>query len=201
METPFAFVNLKTINNQSILLSISWPWNTILALLLVGSLLWGSLMKALVYILYKKLRKMKRPMNLLILVDQVTNHSLNIYVGLNLFIELYFGLSPTEFAKTFFDIEIEATAYCRIFYFLSTFMFVHLVIGNSILAIHRTIYLKRTNFVKIFIGEELMMFISLVGGFFATTIMTYLFVNEKSSRRAVYNMCVGHSQLFEVTSF
>ena len=52
-------------------------------------------------------------------------------------------------------------------------MFVHLVIGNSILAIHRTIYLKRTNFVKIFIGEEVMMFISLVGGFLVSTIMIF----------------------------
>jgi len=116
-------------------------------------------------------------------------------------IELHFGLSPAEFAKTYLDIDIEATVYCRTFYFLSTFMFVHLVIGNSILAIHRTIYLKSTNFVKIFIGEEVMMFISLVGGFLVTTIMTNLFIYEKSSCRAVYNMCVGHSQFFEVNVF
>jgi len=62
----------------------------------------------------------------------------------------------------------------------------------------RTLYLKMTDFVTFKIGEKAMLVASMSGGFLVTTLMTHFFVAEKSTTRAVYNMCVGHSQAFEV---
>ncbi len=141
----------------------------------------------------------KKPINFLILVDQITNHSINIFIGLNIVVELYFGLTPTQFAKTHFHIDVQETVYCKIFFFLGIFMSTYLIIGNSILAIFRTIYLTNSNFVKHVMREKWALIVSLVGGFLITTTMTYIYVNIESSTSAIYNMCLGHSQSFEVS--
>jgi hypothetical protein len=198
MEHPFVFFDLKISNSFPALLEMNQPWKTILALLILLSLVWGSLMKILVYIFYKKLKILEKPISFLILVNQIVSHILNIFVGLNIVIELCFGLVPTEFARQYLNIDLELTGYCRIFYFLSVFLLGYQIIGNSVLAIYRTLYLKMTAFVTVKIGEEVLMFFSLFGGFFVTGFLTYFFVHEKSSTRAPYNMCVGHSQAFEV---
>jgi len=117
---------------------------------------------------------------------------------MNIFIELFFGLSPADFAKKFLDIDISATAYCTTFYFLSTFMVTYLIISNSILALYRTIYIKMTRFATHMIGEEQLICIFLFGGLLITTVISSLFIHGKSSTRAVYNMCMGHSQKFQV---
>jgi hypothetical protein len=113
-------------------------------------------------------------------------------------VELFFGLSPAEFAKKYMDIDTSAVGYCKTFYFLSTFMVCYLIIANSILAIYRTIYIKMTRFATHMIGEEQLICIFLFGGLFITTVISALFINGKSSTRAVYNMCMGHSQKFQV---
>jgi len=198
MENPFVFKNLRTKSHLPVILQIGQPWNIGLIFCITLSLLWGSAMKILVYMKYTKHKILKKPINFLILIGQIINHSINIFIGLNIVIELYFGLTPTLFAKTYFHIDIEATVYCKIFFFLGIFMSAYLLIGNSILAIYRTIYLTKPNFVKHLIGEKLTLIISLVGGFLMTTIMTYLYVSEGFSTSAIYNMCVGRSQYFEV---
>jgi len=137
MEKPFAFVDLKSSKNLPVLLEIQEPWKTILALLIVLSLTWGSLMRTLVYIFYKKLKILEKPISLLILVNQIVSHTLNIFIGLNIVIELCFGLVPTEFVRQYFHIDIETTGYCRRFYFLSVFVLAYQIIGNSVLAIYR----------------------------------------------------------------
>ena len=71
-EGPFVFENLQVIDNRSVLLQITQPWNTILVLLILISLIWGTLMKTLVYYHLKKLKIIEKPINLLILLDQVT---------------------------------------------------------------------------------------------------------------------------------
>jgi len=201
MENPFVFVNLKNNNSLPVLLEIQEPWKTILALLIVLSLTWGSLMKTLVYIFFKKHKILEKPISLLILVNQIVSHTLYIFVGLNIIFELCFGLVPTEFARQYLYMDIEITGYCRSFYFLSVFVLTYQIVGNSILAIYRTAYLKMTDFVRLKIGEKVILFISLAGGFLVTGFMTHIFVHERSSTRAVYNMCVGHSQAFEVMTF
>ncbi len=198
MENPFVFKNLRTKSHLPVILQIGQPWNIGLIFCITLSLLWGSAMKILVYMKYTKHKILKKPINFLILIGQIINHSINIFIGLNIVIELYFGLTPTLFAKTYFHIDIEATVYCKIFFFLGIFMSAYLLIGNSILAIYRTIYLTKPNFVNYVIGEKLTLIISLVGGFLMTTIMTYLYVSEGFSTSAIYNMCVGRSQYFEV---
>ena len=199
MENPYAFQNLKTESHLPVILQISQPWNICLIFCITLSLVWGSAMKILVYIKYTKHKILTKPINLLILVDQITNHSINIFIGLNIVIELWFGLTPTQFAKTYLNIDVQTTVYCKTFFFLGIFMSAYLQVGNSILAIYRTIYLMKPNFVKHVIGEKLALIVSLVGGYLVTTIMTYLYVSEGFSTSAIYNMCVGHSQFFEVS--
>jgi len=199
MENPYVFQNLKTENHLSVVLQISQPWNMGLIFCIALSLIWGSAMKSLIYIECTKHKILTKPINLLILVDQITNHSINIFIGLNIVIELYFGLTPTQFAKTYLYIDVQTTVYCKIFFFLGIFMSTYLIIGNSILAIYRTIYLRKPKFVKHVIGEKLLLIISLVGGCLVTTTMTYLYVSEGFSTSAIYNMCVGRSQFFEVS--
>ncbi len=200
MENPYVFENFITKNNLSVILQIGQPWNLGLILCITLSLIWGSAMKILVYIEYTKHKILKKPINLLILLDQIISQSINIFIGLNIVIELHFGLTPTQFFKTYFHIDVQETIYCKIFFFLGIFMSTYLIIGNSILAIYRTIYLTKSNFVKHVIGEKRSLFIFLVGGFIITFTMTYLYVDIESSTSAIYNMCVGRSQYFEVST-
>jgi hypothetical protein len=84
MENPFVFQNLKTENNLSVILQIGQPWNIGLILWITLSLIWGSAMKILVYIECTKHKILKKPINLLILIDQVS-------------------ISPTFYGRMYFD--------------------------------------------------------------------------------------------------
>ena len=195
---PFAFVNLETTNESSLLLQISLTWRRFFGIMMVLSLFWGSAMKAFIYVYFKKLKITERPINFLILIGQIIHHVLNLFVGTNIIIELFLDVSPIEFADSYLGLQIDEREYCTAFYFLSSFMVTYLIVGNSIIALYRMVYLRMTSFATVMIGEGFFLFLTLSGGLLITTMMSTLFVQGKSSTRAVYNMCTGYSQKFQV---
>ena len=198
MDPPFTFVNLQTTNERSVLLKISPTWKSMIGIAIALSLLWGSAMKIFIYTYFHKLKISERPINLLILLGQIIHHALNLFVGTNIIVELFLDVSPIEFADQYLDVQINERKYCTAFYFLSSFMVCYLIVGNSILALYRMIYLTMTSFATIKIGENFLLFLTSFGGLFITTIMSALFVQGKSSTRAVYNLCAGYSHKFQV---
>ena len=199
MEEPFVFANLQTRNNKSVLLQLSQLCKICLGLLIVLSLFWGTALKIFVYSYYKKLKISDRPISILILLDQIVNHILNIYIGLNLVIELFFSVSPTQFFGNYFGFQLDPNMYCMTFYFLSSFMVTNHILGNSLLALYRTFYLKMTDFVTVKVGEKCVLCFAIVVDLSISALMSILFVQGKSSTRSVYNLCMGHSQKFQVS--
>ena len=88
-------------------------------------------------------------------------------------------MSPIQFAKTYFDLDLNETSYCTSLYFMGTFITSYLNVANCFLALYRLIYLTMTSV----IGKKRYIIAVILSGLLIASIMSALFVSEKSSTR------------------
>ena len=88
-------------------------------------------------------------------------------------------MSPIQFAKTYFDLDLNETTYCTSLYFMGTFITSYLNVANCFLALYRLVFLTMTAM----IGEKRYIISVIFSGFLISSIMSGLFVSEKSSTR------------------
>ena len=88
-------------------------------------------------------------------------------------------MSPIQFAKTYFDLDLNETTYCTSLYFMGTFITSYLNVANCFLALYRLIYLTMTSV----IGKKRYIIAVILSGLLIASIMSALFVSEKSSTR------------------
>ena len=76
---------------------LSYPLKKLLGLIIAFSFMWGTAGKIIIYKHCSKFRISERPINILILLDEVIHHVLITYTTLNLLIILLLDQSPLEF--------------------------------------------------------------------------------------------------------
>ena len=198
MELPFTFENLTAQDERSFFLRIPADHSMIFATLLIASLVWGSYMKYLTYSYLNRVKIVEKPINLIILLSQTTHHMLHLFLGANILVELILKMSPIEFAKKYVNLDLNESTYCTPLYFLAAFNTTYLAVGNSFLAMYRFIYLTMTSVATKMIGEKRCIASIIFGGFLVSGVISWLFVSKRSTTRAIFNLCAGRSQKFQV---
>ena len=85
---------------------LSYPLKKLLGLIIAFSFMWGTAGKIIIYKHCSKFRISERPINILILLDEVIHHVLITYTTLNLLIILLLDQSPLEFIWNVFGIHL-----------------------------------------------------------------------------------------------
>ena len=76
----FNFINEMTEDDRTLLLKTSPLSKQVVGVVLMLTFLWGSLMKAFIYFNISSQKISERPINVLIIIEQVLHHSLNCVV-------------------------------------------------------------------------------------------------------------------------
>ena len=194
----FFFKNLQSSDEKSYFLQMSPGWRMTFGVLLLLSLLWGSVMKSFIYSYLKCCKVIDKPINFMIMLSQILHHILHIFIGTNLLIELLVGVSPIDFAKDYLNTEVNSVVYCTTFYFFGVFNTTYLIVSNALLGIYRLILLTLPRLATKLLGNYSFVIFAISGSLLISTVLSGLFIHEKSSSRAILNLCVGRSQKFQV---
>jgi hypothetical protein len=170
--------------------SLSYTTQKLLFAALIISLLVGTCFKSILYSYFWRSRRDKRksfknrPINAMILMGAIIHHVTHLFMGVNYGLVLGFDLHLGDYMGDF---------YCNLTLFIGVFTIAYLYIGSMNIAIFRVLYIKCGRWVKHHMNNVVLASIALVGSILLSLIMTILFVVERSSKRVIYNTCMGYS--------
>lgn len=198
MDEKILLHNITTSNEKSFFLQVSPKLRLVSGSLLLCSLLFGSFMKSILYSYLKDCKVVAKPINFFILLIQSIHHALHIFICLHALIVLLLGMSPIEFVRAYLVAEMNPTNYCTAMYFLGVFNTTNWIIGNSFLGMFRLLYLTSATLSTMLLGNNFFLGLVVCINLSISSVIAGFFVHEKSSTRAMFNLCVGHSQKFQV---
>ena len=67
------------------------------------------------------------------------------------------------------------------------------------IAVYRYLYIRKGAWVKYTFGETKLLIVVGLYNVFITGLIVFLYSIENISSRSIYNMCMGHSQKFQVS--
>ena len=186
-------------DERSFLLRMQGTKKALLWLAITASFIIGWYTKVLIYqhILRTKLKE--QPINILILFEQVIQHFSGNFVLLTLCLSLMLQMSISEIAEFLGGNHINGETFCWVFYYSQVFNGMTANIDGLVIATMRLLYLLKGTWIRFKFGE---IKFTLWMGF--TTVpfisfVTYLFCSENVALRSAFNVCMGHTQTFEVS--
>ena len=92
----FDFIPHMVEDQRSLLVKMSPIEKTIMAIIIAGSLVWGSLMKLFIYFYISKQKISERPIHILILLDQIIHHVMHTFIAVGFFARVIFTASGCQ---------------------------------------------------------------------------------------------------------
>ena len=178
------------------LYQLSQGWQVATWILMTGSLAIGSMAKFAVYSHIASVRMSEQPINVLILQEQIISHVINVFILVSLIIPMTLGLSIRQLVEA--SDVISSDTFCWTFFYAHVFYTGYFNTNGLVLAIVRLIYIKRGSWLKYDFGELKLIKIASLNIILNAVIPTFLFGSETSSNRSAFNMCMGHTQAFQV---
>ena len=140
----------------------------------------------------------QQPINILILIQQVINHISSTIILLSVSISLALGSPISNIIDEHFGDLVSGNTYCWTFYHSLSINFIYQGIDGIGISVIRLLYIKKGTWVKYKFGEfKLLCVIGLLNGF-VTILLLYWYSIENISNRSMCNVCMGHSQKFQV---
>jgi hypothetical protein len=120
-------------------------------------------------------------------------------VLLSISVSLAFGMTIQEIVDKLLGHFMSGNTYCWTFYhFLSVNLMYQAMDGVGI-AVYRYLYIRKGAWVKYTFGEMKLLIVVGLYNVFITGLIVFLYSIENISSRSIYNMCMGHSQKFQVS--
>ena len=103
----FFFLKFMKDDERSSFLTISRFWKIFIGSFTILVFVFGTLMKCIVYSYFgKKQRLLERPINILILLEQMFSHFINSYSILFLLLRVFTDKTPVMFWEKYFNILV-----------------------------------------------------------------------------------------------
>jgi len=167
------------------------------AISLIVSFIWGTLMKQLIYQHLMNSKLLRRPINSMILVDEIFHHITNGFLIIQVSIWLISGNTNTTFSKLLhLDWIVSPHSYCKIFTTVGIFTFQYATYGSVGVAVLRVLYFKENTW-----ALKSRLYVSLVPPITVawTVISSWMFISEPGTARIALNSCMGRTENFQVS--
>ena len=190
-ELNYIEFNFKFIEHLPDLKSLSYTAQNVLLVALTSSLLLGTYFKMILYKFFWCFRHDKdfnrRPINVLILLGAIFHHVTHLFIGLNFAVTLGFDVHLGDYL---------GERYCNVTQYVGVFGITYLITGNLIIAILRVIYINRGKWIRDQIDRVILVSIAVVVSISSALFLAIIFNIEKSSKRVVFNSCMGYSTTY-----
>jgi len=193
-----AFTTENFTDETTFLLKMSLPGKAGLLLAITTSFLIGWITKVLIYKHIFRTKIEEQPINILILIEQVLQHYTGNFLLLTIALSLLLNESISNLAEASTGNQVNGEMFCWLFYYTQAINSGISLMDGLAIAIVRIVYLLKGTWMKYNFGE--IRFILGVGIIttLALAILTYLFSSENIASRSAFNVCMGHTQAYEV---
>ena len=185
-------------DERTFLLNMSFPGRVLLWLAITTSFLAGWFTKVLIYAHIFKTKIKEQPINILIFIEQVIQHYCGNFVLLMLSLSLLLNWSVSEIIEVSSGGQVNGEIFCWVFYYTQAFNTVASTVDGLAIATVRLLYLLKGTWIRYKFGAiKFILWVGIVTVPFIST-MTYLFCCENIATRSAFNVCMGHTQTYEV---
>ena len=153
------------------------------------------------YVIYKSISRMKiheRPINLLIILNQVIDHIISSLFVLNFLCMAPFGTSSVAFLEIFLPLSINSSTFCWTLCYLTAFWIsCSSYIGLGI-ALYRMLFVTKLHFIWFKIGSNIFVVLFAMAALVSSFLTTVWYGNEEAYGRTAFNNCQGVSEKYQV---
>ena len=169
-----------------------------LGVLCLLSLLCGLMMKSIVFWHLSQTKIWSKPINILILTDELIYVSTGSYVLIQMLIWLFTQTHALTFFEDLFDFQVNSHGYCNLYVSIATFHYFYGTLGSFGISFHRYVLILKPHWVKRRIREEVLLAIVLSFCLSTNFVLVALYTAGNTTRRVAFNGCVGWSENFQV---
>jgi hypothetical protein len=132
-------------------------------------------------------------------MQQIINHVGGTFALLSISLSLAFGLTLREMVDKLLGDFMSNNTFCWTFYHLMSLSLMYQGMDAIGISVFRFLYIRKGAWVKYTFGEFNLLFLVGIFNVSVTCLIVYLYSIENISSRSIFNMCMGHSQNFEVS--
>jgi hypothetical protein len=164
----------------------------------VVSLIWGTLMKYLIYKHLLKAKLLTRPINLMVLVDEAIHHATNGFLLIQLTIWMISGGEPTTVIRALsLSNYVNHHFYCNLISAIGVFTFQYATFGSVGIAIFRVLYFKKFKLTARLNSNKNMVVWLPLFTVAITIVNSSLFLRGPGTGRVAFSSCMGRSEKFQ----
>ena len=192
------FEKFMTNNELGLFLQMKWPARFFFGAMIIIIWLFENIFK---YVTYKSIFKMKindRPINVLIMLNQVIDHIISSLIILNFLTMVPYGTSSVVFLERFLPFQINSFILCSSLAYLIIFWISYSNSSCLGIALYRVLLVTRSNFVTTKVGINNLLLFFIAGSVVISFMTTVLFGYGEAYGRTSFNSCLGVSETFQV---
>lgn len=167
-----------------------------LAALCLLSLFCGLAMKSIVFWHFSQTKIWTKPINVLILADELIFVISGSYILLQMSTWL---LSNSQTLAIFENMpRFQSPCYCSVYISITSFHYFYGTFGSFGISLHRYVLILKPHWVKRLTHEKIMLIIILGLCLSANIGLVFLYNSGNVTRRNAYNTCMGRTETFQV---
>ena len=190
--------NCMTNNELGHILQMNWPARFFFGALIIIIWLFENIFK---YVTYKVILKMKiweRPINIMIILNQVIDHIISSLVILNFSCMVPYATPSVVFLERCLTFQINSHTFCGTLAYLIFFWISYSNFSGLGMALYRVLLVTRPHLVRANIGSNNLLMFLVAGTLACCSLTTVWFGHGEAFGRTSVNSCQGVSETFQV---
>ena len=169
-----------------------------LAVVCLLSLFCGLMMKSIVFWHLSQTKIWSKPINVLILVDELIFVITGSYVLIQMSLWLFTATNAFALFESLFGIQVNSHRYCSFYLSVASFHYFYGSLGSFGISVHRFVFILSPNWVKKLIQEEHLLIFILSLCLFTNFGLVILYTTGNATKRTGFNTCMGRTETFQV---
>lgn len=183
---------------ESVKPSIEQAASISLGSLCLLSLLWGAMMKSIVFCHFSETKIWSKPINVLILVDELIFVISGSYILIQISIWLLTQTQGLTIFESFFGIQVDTHWYCSVYISIASFHYFYGTLGSFGISVHRYVLVMKPHLIKGLKEEKIMLSFILLACLTTNLGLVVLYISGNTTRRTGFNACLGRSEKTQV---
>lgn len=169
-----------------------------LALLCLVSLFFGLMMKSIVFWHFSRIKIWSKPINVLILADELIFVITGSYLLIQMSIWLYTETNALSIFYTWFGIQVNSHWYCSFYFSIASFYYFYGSMGSFGISLHRYVLILKPHWVKKSRQEEVLLIFILSMCLLVNCGLVVVYSYGHATMRTGFNSCMGSTATFQV---
>lgn len=169
-----------------------------LGVLCLITLVFGLMLKSIVFWHFSQIKIWSKPINVLILTDEFIFVISGSYILIQMPVWLFTETNALSVLDTWFGIQVNNQWYCSFYLSIASFHYYYGSLGSFGISLHRYVLILKPHWVKEPKQEKVLLIFILSFCLLLNCGLVVLNSYGNATRRTAFNTCIGRSPIFQV---